>query len=146
MKDPLHITHPEWFTPEGYMKPLYEMHPTMTGRGLDKEGILIRTREPIFSCQYYHGAKDMAGHDVWFYATKNDISAFDFRPENESYWKSHEHKQFGLIHAVTWMLINEQLIPNRNPLAVERMHQMERIIQGEDIPKPVRLDDEATPF
>lgn len=46
------MTEQQWSKEGEFFRPLYELHPTYDGRGLDEAGRVVRTKPPLFSCSY----------------------------------------------------------------------------------------------
>lgn len=134
---------------DGNTKPVYEQHPTYyPPKGLDEAGTLIRTRKPIFSCDYVYGFdKRQAKTDLQVIDPKHGLHVFGMRVENEADFPTEFHKQYALIHAASWLILENSGKLPRPADEMEALRKCERIITGrEDLPPKRSPNPEDIPF
>lgn len=137
---------------EGNTKPVYEQHPTYyPPKGLDEAGTLIRTRKPIFSCDYVYGFdRGQARTALQVIDQKNGLHVFGMRVENEADFPTEYHKQYALIHAASWLILENSGKLPRPADDMEALRKYERIITGQEDLPPKRTkpqpDDPDVPF
>lgn len=138
---------------DGNTKPVYEQHPTYyPAKGLDEAGTLIRTRAPVFSCDYVYGFdRQQAGTAAQVIDLKHGLHVFGMRANDEADFPTERHKQYALMHAASWLILEEGRRRPRPADELKALHRYERIITGqEDVPperdEDASSDDPHSPF
>lgn len=134
---------------DGNTKPVYEQHPTYyPQKGLSEAGTLIRTRKPIFSCDYVYGRNRQYNRgEIYVFDPKHGLHVFDMRIENEADFSTEYHKQYAMMHAASWLILEMSGKLPRPADEMEALRKYERIITGqEDLPSKSKDDPESIPF
>lgn len=134
---------------EQFLKPAYEQHPTAyPAKGIDEAGTLIRTRPPVFSCDYSTKKNDqIPSRDLQVYDMKTGMHFYGMRVENEADYSTEYHKQYAMMHAASWLILENSGKLPRPADEMEALRRYERIITGaEDLPAKAKDDPDSIPF
>ena len=119
---------------DGQTVPAYEQHPDNAPNRKREGGTLIRTRPPFFSCEYVDGINsEIHRSDLQAIDLKHSRHVYGLRVKDEADFPTEQHKQYALMHAISWLILFSNIRPPADEL--EALRRYERIITGrEELP------------